>query len=75
MSPEETNPGLQAIDATDLSTWRRAFALAGPALGAQLLGLDRGLYGCWMAMQADLWFRGGLFFWRFLAGRRQKTQV
>jgi len=28
-----------------------------------------------MAMQADLWVRGVLFCWRFLAGRWQKTRV
>jgi Na+-driven multidrug efflux pump len=43
--------------------------------GQVISGLDLGLYGCWMAMQADLWFRGVLFFWRFLAGRWQQTRV
>lgn len=38
-------------------------------LGWTLPGLGLGLYGCWLAMQADLWVRGGLFAWRFAAGR------
>jgi hypothetical protein len=28
-----------------------------------------------LAMQADLWFRGGLFLTRFIAGRWQRTRV
>ena len=40
-----------------------------------LPGLGLGLYGCWLAMQADLWFRGALFLWRFTAGNWQRTQV
>jgi len=43
--------------------------------GGVLPGLGLGLYGCWLAMQADLWFRGALFLWRFTAGNWQRTQV
>ena len=43
--------------------------------GQVIPGLGLGLYGCWMAMQADLWFRGGLFLARFLSGRWQHTRV
>jgi putative MATE family efflux protein len=43
--------------------------------GQTIPGLGLGLYGCWMAMQADLWFRGSLFLARFLSGRWQKTRV
>jgi Na+-driven multidrug efflux pump len=43
--------------------------------GRSLVGMDLGLYGCWLAMQADLWFRGVLFLWRFLAGNWQATRV
>ena len=43
--------------------------------GLAIPGLGLGLYGCWLAMQADLWCRGGLFFHRFLAGGWQQTRV
>jgi len=43
--------------------------------GGSLPGLGLGLYGCWLAMQADLWFRGALFLWRFTAGNWQQTRV
>jgi putative MATE family efflux protein len=43
--------------------------------GLRLGGMNLGLYGCWLAMQADLWCRGGLFFWRFMAGRWESTRV
>jgi len=43
--------------------------------GPTIPGLGLGLYGCWLAMQADLWCRGGLFFQRFVAGRWQQTRV
>jgi putative MATE family efflux protein len=43
--------------------------------GWALEGLGLGLYGCWIAMLADLWFRGGLFAWRFTGGRWQGTKV
>lgn len=43
--------------------------------GRVLPGLGLGLYGCWIAMLADLWFRGGLFAWRFAGGRWQRTRV
>ena len=43
--------------------------------GRSVVGMDLGLYGCWLAMQADLWFRGVLFLWRFLAGNWQATRV
>jgi putative MATE family efflux protein len=40
-----------------------------------LTGLGLGLYGCWLAMTADLWFRGLLYAWRFVGGRWQTTRV
>jgi Na+-driven multidrug efflux pump len=40
-----------------------------------LPGLGLGLYGCWLAMLADLWFRGLLFAWRFLGGRWETVRV
>ena len=43
--------------------------------GGVLPGLGLGLYGCWLAMQADLWLRGALFLWRFTAGNWQQTRV
>jgi Na+-driven multidrug efflux pump len=43
--------------------------------GGTLPGLGLGLYGCWLAMQADLWFRGALFLWRFTTGDWQQTRV
>jgi len=43
--------------------------------GGVLPGLGLGLYGCWLAMQADLWFRGALFLWRFTTGDWQQTRV
>jgi putative MATE family efflux protein len=43
--------------------------------GLSLPGLGMGLYGCWIAMQVDLWFRGGLLAWRFVAGRWAATRV
>lgn len=38
-------------------------------------GWGLGLYGCWLAMQADIWFRGTLFLGRFAGGRWQQTRV
>ena len=38
-------------------------------------GWGLGLYGCWLAMQADIWFRGTLFLVRFARGRWQGTRV
>jgi putative MATE family efflux protein len=43
--------------------------------GRTLPGLGLGLYGCWIGMQADLWFRGGLFAWRFIRGGWDRTRV
>ena len=43
--------------------------------GGSLPGLGLGLYGCWLAMQADLWLRGTLFLCRFLRGGWQQTVV
>lgn len=43
--------------------------------GSTLPGLGLGLYGCWIGMQADLWFRGGLFAWRFIRGGWERTRV
>jgi putative MATE family efflux protein len=43
--------------------------------GVTLPGLGLGLYGCWIAMQVDLWVRGGLLAWRFIAGRWTATRV
>jgi len=38
-------------------------------------GWGLGLYGCWLAMQADIWFRGTLFLARFASGRWSGTRV
>jgi len=50
-----------------------------PAVGLpgdlSLPGLGLGLYGCWIAMQVDLWFRGSLLAWRFICGDWAHTQV
>jgi putative MATE family efflux protein len=43
--------------------------------GWTLPGLGLGLYGCWIGMQADLWFRGGLFAWRFIGGGWERIRV
>lgn len=43
--------------------------------GPTLTGLGLGLYGCWIAMLADLWVRGGLFAGRFIFGRWDRTRV
>lgn len=43
--------------------------------GATLPGLGLGLYGCWIAMQVDLWFRGALLAWRFIRGDWTRTRV
>lgn len=43
--------------------------------GGSLSGLGWGLYGCWLAMLADLWLRGMLFLCRFLRGGWQQTVV
>jgi putative MATE family efflux protein len=40
-----------------------------------LPGLDRGLYGCWLAMIADLMLRGVFFLARFVHGGWQKQKV
>ena len=40
-----------------------------------LPGLGLGLYGCWLAMVADLWFRGLLYAWRFAGGHWQTIRV
>lgn len=40
-----------------------------------LPGLSLGLYGCWLAMVADLWFRGLLYTLRFAGGRWQSVRV
>jgi putative MATE family efflux protein len=40
-----------------------------------LAGWGQGLYGCWMAMQIDLWVRGGLLVIRFVRGRWQSVRV
>ncbi len=50
-------------------------AEAGLPWGQTIPGLGLGLYGCWLAMQADLGFRGGLFLGRFISGRWQHTRV
>lgn len=42
---------------------------------APLPGLGLGLYGCWLAMVADLWFRGLLYARRFAGGRWQSVRV
>ncbi len=38
-------------------------------------GCNLGLYGCWLAMTADLCVRGVFFFWRFVQGAWQKQRV
>lgn len=43
--------------------------------GSSLPGLGLGLYGCWIAMICDLWFRGALFAWWFARGNWEKTPV
>jgi putative MATE family efflux protein len=43
--------------------------------GQAITGCGFGLYGCWLAMQADLWFRGLLYLGRFSSGRWQSTRV
>jgi Na+-driven multidrug efflux pump len=45
-----------------------------PYLG-YVAGLDMGLYGCWLAMIADLILRGGFFLARFAHGGWQKQKV
>jgi putative MATE family efflux protein len=40
-----------------------------------ILGCGWGLSGCWMAMQIDLWVRGGLLLARFARGRWQSVTV
>src|SRR5262249_14367411 len=39
------------------------------------VGLDRGLYGCWLAMTADLVVRGVFFLFRFVHGAWQSQKV
>lgn len=40
-----------------------------------LWGFDLGLYGCWLAMFADITVRGVFFLWRFVHGAWQKQKV
>lgn len=58
-----------------LTAWLASAAVALPFAGGTIPGWGLGLSGCWLAMQADLWFRGGLFLTRFSAGRWQRTRV
>lgn len=46
-----------------------------PSPFGPLAGCGWGLYGCWMAMQIDLWVRGGLLLVRFARGRWQSIRV
>lgn len=41
----------------------------------KLAGAGMGLYGCWLAMQADIHVRGALFLWRFQGDDWLKTRV
>lgn len=52
-----------------------AFAWFDVPLWGSVAGLDRGLYGCWLAMIADLVLRGGFFLARFAHGGWQKQKV
>lgn len=45
-----------------------AYWLTSPAVGF-------GLYGAWLAMCADLYVRGGFFFWRFASGHWKSQRV
>jgi putative MATE family efflux protein len=40
-----------------------------------IAGLDYGLYGCWLAMTADIVVRGLFFLWRFVHGAWQRQHV
>jgi len=55
-------------------TWLLSRGLVGTPWG-DASGAGLGLYGCWMAMQIDLWARGGLLLARFLGGRWQSIRV
>jgi Na+-driven multidrug efflux pump len=56
-----------------------AFLLSFPALEVpyvgEVVGFDMGLYGCWLAMTADLILRGAFFLARFAHGGWQKQRV
>jgi len=56
-----------------LTWWLSRSVVSGP--WGDLAGCGWGLYGCWMAMQMDLWLRSGLLLGRFLGGRWQKVRV
>lgn len=56
-----------------LTWWLSRSDLAAP--WGHVPGWGLGLYGCWMAMQIDLWLRGGLLLARFLRGRWQSVRV
>lgn len=56
-----------------LTWWLSRSAVDSP--WGPLPGRGLGLYGCWMAMQADLWVRGTLLAWRFSRGGWQRTRV
>jgi Na+-driven multidrug efflux pump len=56
-----------------------AYLLTGEGITLGPLGMvpgaGLGLYGAWLAMLADLWLRGVLFFLRFASGRWQRARV
>jgi putative MATE family efflux protein len=56
-----------------LTWWLSRPELAAP--WGHVPGWGLGLYGCWMAMQIDLWVRGALLLARFLRGRWQSVKV
>ena len=41
----------------------------------EIAGLGKGLYGCWLAMSADLTIRGAFFMARFIHGAWQRQRV
>lgn len=56
-----------------LTWWLSRSSLLTP--WGEVPGWGWGLYGCWMAMQIDLWLRGALLLARFLGGRWQAVRV
>lgn len=56
-----------------LTAWLTWSAITLPT--GTIEGWGLGLYGCWLAMQADIWFRGTLFLARFAGGRWYETRV
>ena len=56
-------------------TWVGFFVVRIPLAYYLALDLEYGLYGCWLAMCADIVVRGVFFFYRFLRGAWQKQRV